>query len=349
MTRRTHIIIGAQTPKEHAMTRSTQCPPPQHRPRHDWTARTLTGWCLTVVAALLTAVPAQAASSSDTEAHWIGWSPIKITTSGFDFGGATFVAGAPTSYGWLGWYLEDGQLRPALYGHLHLDDVRDLCARMRVDYFVGDLLWHTEYGGQVCASDDTHHAWEVSLNSYRSSKTNKVTVSIEKLTAKKDWTLVGSDTQALTPMHDKILITQDGFDFGSESFALGVPTGSGEVIWTWEGAQVRPHLMGSLHINNAASACARMRIDYFTIDGTQIAEKFGGKVCAPDNRHHHWDVDLEPFSDNKLASIKVGLQTLGTDDVWRTIDTATSAYVKVYPSLCESKPTCLKSNDTKID
>ena len=92
-----------------------------------------------------------------------------------------------------------------------------------------------------------------------------------------------------------------------------------------------------------------MRIQYFKVDDTQLAEKFGGKVCAPDNRHHSWSVDLEPFSDNLLAYVKIGLQTLGTDDAWRTIGTVKSEYVKVYPRLCESKPDCLKSNDTRID
>lgn len=285
----------------------------------------------------------------EPDAHWLGWSPIKITESGFDFGGETFVAGAPTSYGWLGWYLEDGQVRAALFGHLHLDDVRDLCARMRIDYYVGERLWHTEYGGQVCAPDDTHHRWEVSLNEYRSSKTDKVRVAIEKLTATKDWTIVGSQSQPLSPIHHKVKITEDGFDFGSEAFALGAPTGSGEVTWTRSGAQVNPRLNGTLHINNAASACARMRIQYFRVDDTQLAEKFGGTVCAPDNRLHSWSVDLEPFSDNLLAYVKIGLQTLGTDDAWRTIGTVKSEYVKVYPRLCESKPGCLKSNDTKID
>jgi len=292
---------------------------------------------------------AHAASSDDLKAYWLGWSPIKITESGFDFGGEVFVAGAPTTYGWLGWYMEDGQLRPALYGHLHLNDVRDLCARMRIDYYVGDQLWTTKYGGQVCAPNDKHHEWNVSMNEYSNSKINKVRVSIEKLTATKNWTMVGSETQKLKAVHDKVKITEDGFDFGGNTFVAGVPTNSGEVTWTWGGAQVNPRVTGTLHINNAASACARMRIEYFKVDDTRLTEKFGGKVCAADNRHHTWSVDLEPYSDNKLAYIKIGLQTLGTDDVWRTIGTTTSVYVKVYPSLCESRVGCLHSAATKID
>ncbi len=289
------------------------------------------------------------AALADERAYWLGWSPIKITEKGFDFGGKLYVAGAPTTYGWLGWYMEDGQLRPALYGHIHLDDVRDLCARMRIDYYIGDQLWTTKYGGQVCAPDDKHHAWEVSMNEYNSSKIDKVRVSIEKLTATKDWTIVASETQKLKKIHDKVKITEDGFDFGGKTFVAGAPTDSAEVIWTWSGAQVSPRVTGTLHINNSASVCARMRIEYFKVDDTLLAEKFGGKVCAPDNKHYTSEVDLEKYTDNKLAYIKIGLQTLGTDDKWRTIGTVSSHYVKVYLNLCTDRSDCLHSAETKIE
>lgn len=91
------------------------------------------------------------ASVEDLEATRIGWSSIKITETGFDFGGETFLARAPTDDGWLDWHLVDGQLTPSLSGHLHLTDVRDLCARMRMDYYVGGQLWTTKTGGHVCA------------------------------------------------------------------------------------------------------------------------------------------------------------------------------------------------------
>lgn len=294
-------------------------------------------------------VPTPTALAEDSNAYWLGWSPIKITEKGFDFGGKLYAAGAPTTYGWLGWYMENGQLRPALYGHIHLDDVRDLCARMRIDYYTGDILWTTKYGGQVCAPDDKHHSWQVSINEYSNSKIDKVRVSVEKLTATKDWAIVGSETQVLKKIHDKVKITEDGFDFGGRTFVAGAPTDSGEVIWTWSGAQVSPRLTGTLHVNNSASACARIHIEYFKVDGIALAEKFGGKVCAADNKHYVSDIDLEKYSDNKLAYIKIGLQTLGTDDKWRTIGTATSHYVKVYPDLCTDRSDCLHSAETKIE
>lgn len=126
------------------------------------------------------------ASAEDLKATRIGWSSIKITEPGFDFGGETFVAGAPTDDGWLDWHLVDGQLTPSLSGHLYLNDVRDLCARIRMDHYVGGQLWTTKTGGQVCAPDVKHHEWNVSLEDYTSNKIDEVRVSIEKLTTTKD-------------------------------------------------------------------------------------------------------------------------------------------------------------------
>lgn len=309
-------------------------------------------FCATLTLGMVGPSTSPVTFAEDLKATMIGWSSIKITESGFDFGGDTFIAGAPTDDGWLDWHLVDGQLTPSLSGHLHLNDVRDLCARMRMDYYVGGQLWTTKTGGQVCASNDKHHEWDVNLADYTSSKIDEVRVSIEKLTATKDWTIVGSQRRKLGPVHHKVKITEDGFDFGGETFLGSGPTNSGEVIWTWKGAQVSPRLTGTLHINNAATACARMRIEYFKEDDTRLTEKFGGTVCAPDNRHHHWDVDLEPYSDNKLAYVKISLQTLGADDTWRTVGSTTSHYLKVPIALCGGggRPgSCLHTASNKID
>ena len=302
----------------------------------------------TLFVSMPAAIVAHAASLfSDIKATWIGWSSVKITEPGFDFGGETFVAGAPTTDGHLEWFLENGQLTPALQGHLHLNDVQDLCARMRMDYYLGGRLWTTTYGGQVCAADDKHHEWDVSLADYSSNKIDEVKVSIEKLTATKNWTIVGSQTVKLKTVHDKVKITEDGFDFGGETFVAGVPTSAGTVAWTYGGGQVTPHLTGTLHINNAASACARIRIEYFKEDDTRLEEKFGGKVCAPDNRHYTWSVDLKPYSNHELTHITISLQTLSTDNTWRTVGTTTSRYVWAPVAVCGGGD-CVHTSRTEI-
>jgi hypothetical protein len=277
---------------------------------------------------------ASATVASDTIPTAIGSSKVKITGSGFDFGGETFVAGAPTDTGYIHWFLANGEITATLAGYLHLSDVQGLCGRMRMDFYSGAHIYlTTKYGGQVCASDDKHHYWSVELHPYTSNKINEVKVSIEKLTATKDWSIVGSDTVKLITTHDPIKITADGFDFGGKTFVAGAPTDAGEVAWSWAGGQVKPRVTGTLHINNAASACARMRIQYYAADDALLADEYGGKVCAPDNRHHSWTVDLDPYASGKLAHITVSLQTLGADSTWRTIGSSNASYVWAF-QLC---------------
>lgn len=277
-------------------------------------------WVLALLISMLCLVGAE----SDVHAQYIGSSEIKIDQKKLEFDGG------------LDWEIHDGEMKPLLHGDLDLKDAGGLCGRMRMDFYGGEhVSLTTKYGGEVCAKGDTRQDWEVDLSPYDSNKLNEVKVSIEKKTASTDWTIIGSKTVKLSTIHDKVKITEDGFDFGGNTFVLGAPTNSGDVAWSWTGGKVIPLLTGTLHINNAASACARMRIEYFTLDDVFLADKVGGKVCAADNTHHTWSVDLDPYGDGKLAYIKVSLQTLGADGSWRTIGTHSVTYVNA-PFCCEN-------------
>ena len=54
-----------------------------------------------------------------------------------------------------------------------------------------------------------------------------------------------------------------------------------------------------------------MRIEYYSATDERLADHYGGKVCAEDNKHHLWDVDLKPFDDGKIVWVKVSIQNLG--------------------------------------
>ncbi|GJL52665.1 MAG: hypothetical protein NPIRA01_38920 [Nitrospirales bacterium] len=228
------------------------------------------------------------------------------------------------------WSIDDGEVRPRLSGELDLKDAGGLCGRMRMDFYAeGHVLLLSKYGGEVCAKGDSRQSWSVSLDPYDSNKLNEIKVSIEKKTASKDWTIIGSETVKLKPIHHKVKITEDGFDFGGKSFALGAPTGSGDVTWSWSGGKITPRVTGTMHINNAASACARLQIKYFSLDGDLLETKVGGKFCASDNSHWYKNVDLSKYSDWKIASIQINLQTLGSDNSWRTVGKSSSRYTHV--------------------
>lgn len=53
-------------------------------------------------------------------------------------------------------------------------------------------------------------------------------VSIEKKTASKDWSILESQTVKFQPVHGKVKITEDGFDFGGETYVAGAPIDSAD-------------------------------------------------------------------------------------------------------------------------
>ena len=236
----------------------------------------------------------------------------------------------------LGWSIHDGEVKPVLAGELELKDAGGLCGRMRMDFYAeGHALLTTQYGGSVCAVGDKRQSWSVSQEPFDSNKLNEVKVSIQKKTASKDWAIIGSETVKLQMISQKVKITEENFDFGGSSFALGAPTNSGVVGWSWSSGKITPRVSGYIHINNAASACARLQIKYFSLDGDLLETKVGGKVCASDNSHWYKHVDLSKYSDWKIASIKINLQSLRADNSWRTVGHSSSRYVSSNDS-CEN-------------
>jgi hypothetical protein len=267
---------------------------------------------------------------SNVQAQNIGVSMINIKEPKFEFDG------------WLTWNISDGQMQPSLHGDLDLHDAEGLCGRMRLDFYGGaHVSLTTKHGGSKCADSDKRLHWEINLipydsngDPYGSNKIDEIKVSIEKKTASQDWTTIGSKTVRLSNLHDKVKITEDGFDFGGETFVAGAPTNSGDVAWTWSEGQVMARVTGRLHLKNVAGACARLQIEYFAYDDILLATKAGGKRCASDNARYWKNVDLSPYSDGKIAYIKIHLQTLSSDGTWRTVGTDSARYVNV-PIACQ--------------
>jgi hypothetical protein len=142
-----------------------------------------------------------------------------------------------------------------------------------------------------------------------------VKVSLQKQTVA-GWSTVESASFDADTHDDDVKITEDGVDFSSDNWGVGAPTGSGEMSWGLEDAVVTPRLQGAIHLNNASGVCARMNLRYLTEAGTFLHEQAGGTVCAPDNGHHSWDVDLDPWSSNKIGQVRVQLQTLAANGNW---------------------------------
>jgi hypothetical protein len=121
---------------------------------------------------------------------------------------------------------------------------------------------------------------------------------------------------------DGVLLTTTGYDFGGEDWGIGSPMGAGDLHFHHDDGVIRPHLVGTLHLNDADGTCGRMRLEYFDAAGSRLSTNYGGAVCVTDDGHHEWDVDLDPYADNSIASVKVSLQK-ETATGWWTVESAT--------------------------
>ncbi len=274
-----------------------------------------------LLATALLAVTATArAATVDDDTRFVAAHKVKITSTGFDFGSQDLLAGAPQKSGELEWWVDDDNAPlAALDGYLHLNDVEGACARMRLRYKTSaNVLVAERFGGTVCVDDDDHHVFDVSLSPYSDRKVHKVEISLMRQFASSGWSSVGSKTVTVGPYADAVKLTTNGFDFGSDAFLGSGPSGSGTLTWRWTSDGIEPHLDGTLHLTDVAGACARVRLDDYDVDGDLLGSSIGGGVCATDDSHQEWTVDLGTFSDWDLVKTKISLQTLGTDGIWRT-------------------------------
>jgi hypothetical protein len=263
--------------------------------------------------------------AGSAQAAVIDTDDLKLTSTGYDFGSSGFALGAPTGSGEIHFHLESGQIRPHVLGTLHLNDADGTCSRMRLQYRDdGGGLLRTEFGGTVCVTDDAHHAFSVDLDPYSDAPIDRVDVAVMKQTATGEF-VAASSTFVANTFADSVKITEDGVDFGSSSFSLGAPTGSGSISWGLDDGAVTPHLTGTLHFNNSSGVCARMNLRYLTESGAFVTERAGGTVCASDNGHHAFSVDLDPFESNKVGKVTIQLQTLAANGSFTTAGSATAS------------------------
>jgi hypothetical protein len=277
---------------------------------------------------LLIAVVAIAGSASfagAAQAAVIDNDPVQLLANKFDFGDNTFAAGAPLGSGNVAWDYSTGVVSPQVTGTLHLRNAAGLCGRMRLEQYdrAGALLF-TTVGGTVCAADNAHHTFAVSLNPAGNALTDNVLLSIERTSAA-GWTTAASASVTANTHDDAVLIAPGGgAGFGGAGWLFGAPVGSGSVSWNLENGSLKPHLRGTLHLVNNAGLCARMNINYLTDAGAFITSRPGGTVCAPNNNPFAWTVDLAPYRD-VLGQVEIELQTLNAGGAWATVGSQTVA------------------------
>jgi hypothetical protein len=136
----------------------------------------------------------------------------------------------------------------------------------------------------------------------------KLTGTIAVLAATAAAALFSGTAQAAMIDDDDVRQTSTGFDLGNGGFALGEQPGSADLDWFYDGGEVHARLTGTPHLNNVTGDCARIRLDYYNAASTTLATEYGGRVCANDNAHHEWTVDLDEYEDADVAKLKVTLE-----------------------------------------
>jgi hypothetical protein len=273
---------------------------------------------------LAAAVTAAASIAGTAQAAVIDTDAVKLTAAKYDFGGSTYVAGAPTGSGDLEFKLSGGKITPRLTGTLHLNDADGTCARMQLRYFdkQGEELVDPKRGGTKCETDDQHHAYDVDLDPYSDDSIASVEVGLQKKTAT-GWSTVETRTVSANVHADNVKITEQGADLGGQDFAAGAPIGSAQLDWNLDDGVVEPRLTGYLHLDNSGGLCARINLRYLTEGGSFLTREAGGEVCAEDNSHHRFSVDLAPYDSSKIGKVKVQLQTRGTNGSWNVAGSKT--------------------------
>ena len=97
--------------------------------------------------------------------------------------------------------------------------------------------------------------------------------------------LAGS-AQASVIDTDDVRLLSTGYDFGGSTWGIGSPTGDGEIHFHHESGGIRPHVLGTLHVNDADGTCSRMRLRVLQRHRHAGAGAFGGTVCVTDDAHH---------------------------------------------------------------
>lgn len=137
---------------------------------------------------------------------------------------------------------------------------------------------------------------------------------------------IGGSSPALADVTqtDGVLIDTQGFSIGGDQFASGAPTNTATLEWDQAWFGVVPTLSGYLYFDGVAGNCARVRIISYGYGGAELDSVFSDQECVHVDGIRQRAFELQ--ARYGAAEVKVTLQTLGADQVWRGIGSRTIAY-----------------------
>lgn len=122
---------------------------------------------------------------------------------------------------------------------------------------------------------------------------------------------------------DLVKLTDNGIDFGDNTFAFGAPLGFGSVECDIVSGYYTPRLIGTLHLDGVSGQYGRMHISYWDGGGGYIDTRHSTTRRAPDNGHHHWSVDLSPVNLMQITEVHVCTEISNDGVNFSQVDCAT--------------------------
>ena len=114
--------------------------------------------------------------------------------------------------------------------------------------------------------------------------------------------------------NDSVQLLSNKVDFGDNTFVAGHRPAPA----TSHGLQPRnrqSEATGTLHLRNAAGLCARMRLEQFSRAGVLLVTTVGGTVCAANNAHQTFAVNLNAAG-NALTYTPVSIERTNAGGGW---------------------------------
>jgi len=130
---------------------------------------------------------------------------------------------------------------------------------------------------------------------------------------------------------DSVMILGDGYDLGgSTGFTNGKPDEPASLTWTQNWFGLTPNLTGYFQFDDAGK-CARVKLISYDSTGAQAGDPdYSDNACPSDNSQQHREVksggNSGVLANIGAASVKVILQTLGTDGSWSNVGNKTVTF-----------------------
>jgi hypothetical protein len=262
---------------------------------------------------------------------------VKITSNGYDLGGAGFTGGVPDDPATLSWDHAWFGVVPTLTGKIHFEGVSGECARVRlISYDENGSALGSDYSDRKCANTNGHNVRAIEEggnNLLGRPGAASVRVVLQHETAN-GWIKVGAHRdRTYGPLvdTDDVLISRAEVDFGSGPLVGGAPSDPGTVTWNATGTALDPVVTGTLYATNADDLTVRMRARYLEADGTVIETRYGIQHPITNDDPHEFSVNMNDFDGggtafgrNSVAKVKVSVQKSPTgSNVWETVGTMT--------------------------